>query len=518
MAQMIARCPSTAFEARLMLQKIKMDNMRRCQEISASPRPSSPAASAVRSPAAAATSMARSAVSATAAACHAAVETRARQLEVPFLNSLAPNNLVQVDPNEMGSFTSKSIVRPTTENLDDDVSFEGIDDVTGLTKLCADNLRGFPEPIKRSWRRINSSSNCGSAGGGKRTSSASATAAATAASVGSTAAVGQQLGSGRKNSCSLFESSVAAGETPSATENVRLLQWNALSQTLGTKNDNFVKCPKSALDWRTRRFRMLEEIAQYDADVICLQEVDHFRFFQRALASLNYQGHFFPKPDSPCIYLPENSGPDGCAIFFKKDKFSLQKLESRVIEVWRVQSNQVVLSAILRSKLTGNELMVATTHLKARSGTLLSTLRNEQGKDLLQYLKQEAGDRPIIISGDFNAEPTEPVYNTMIEGIDDIRFQSAYAEANGGVEVPYTTWKIREDGEHIQTLDYVFHTPEDVQVEAVLDFPSGDEIGLDRLPSHSYASDHFSLACDFKVSGKRRSTRLANNQDQKSKH
>ena len=40
---------------------------------------------------------------------------------------------------------------------------------------------------------------------------------------------------------------------------------------LGTKNDNFVRCPKPALEWRTRRFRMLEEIARHDADVICLQ-------------------------------------------------------------------------------------------------------------------------------------------------------------------------------------------------------------------------------------------------------
>ena len=42
---------------------------------------------------------------------------------------------------------------------------------------------------------------------------------------------------------------------------------------MGTKNDNFVRCPKSALDWKTRRFRMLEEIARHDADVICLQVI-----------------------------------------------------------------------------------------------------------------------------------------------------------------------------------------------------------------------------------------------------
>ena len=122
-------------------------------------------------------------------------------------------------------------------------------------------------------------------------------------------------------------------------------------------------------------------------------------------------------------------------------------------------------------------------------------------------------------------------------------FQSAYAEMiKDGVleeqrEPKYTTWKIREDGEHIETLDYIFyHSPttslpleahldndEDhymsnktqnnspttpaaqtlinkLQVEKVLDFPTGEQISQDRLPSLSYASDHFSLLAHFKLS------------------
>ena len=124
-------------------------------------------------------------------------------------------------------------------------------------------------------------------------------------------------------------------------------------------------------------------------------------------------------------------------------------------------------------------------------------------------------------------------------------FQSAYAETtitdvvqpDLHKEPKYTTWKIREDGEHIQTLDYIFyHSPfnttqnsdissEDddeanvmynesiennskskshalcnqVQVEKVLDFPTGEQISIDRIPSFSYASDHFSLLADFKL-------------------
>lgn len=113
---------------------------------------------------------------------------------------------------------------------------------------------------------------------------------------------------------------------------------------------------------------------------MCLQEVDHFKFLKTVLGTQNYEGVFFPKPDSPCLYISENNGPDGCAIFYKKDKLELLDYHTRILEVWRVQSNQVAIAANLRVRETGQELSVCTTHLKARSGSLLSKLRNEQGK------------------------------------------------------------------------------------------------------------------------------------------
>jgi len=71
------------------------------------------------------------------------------------------------------------------------------------------------------------------------------------------------------------------------------------------------------------------------------QEVDHFNFLKTVLGTQGYNGMFFPKPDSPCLYIKGNNGPDGCAIFFREDKFELLKTVTRVLEVWRVQSNQV---------------------------------------------------------------------------------------------------------------------------------------------------------------------------------
>ena len=76
---------------------------------------------------------------------------------------------------------------------------------------------------------------------------------------------------------------------------------------------------------------------------------------------------------------------------------------SRILQVWRVESNQVdfqfyifeifyvfpfqvAMCAVVRDRVTGQELALVTTHLKARKGALLSTLRAEQGADILAWL------------------------------------------------------------------------------------------------------------------------------------
>uniref|UniRef100_A0A182XJL5 Nocturnin n=1 Tax=Anopheles quadriannulatus TaxID=34691 RepID=A0A182XJL5_ANOQN len=338
---------------------------------------------------------------------------------------------------------------------------------------------------------------------------------------------------------------------PSATATqLRIFQWNMLSQTLGMHNDGFVRCPLEALTWECRRYQVIEEIVQNDPDIICLQEVDHFKFLQKILSTQNYEGVFFPKPDSPCLYINGNNGPDGCAVFYKKDRLEMVNHFTRVLEVWRVQSNQVAIAAVLRTLDTQQEFCVTTTHLKARKGALLSKLRNEQGKDLLYFIDGVAENRPVILCGDFNAEPIEPIYSTVLnykplglasaysdllaEESQDENNQNALntvversgercsrssigsahsatddcglsngvrtkAEQSAAYEPPYTTWKIREEGEVCHTIDYVFYSKDKLTVKNCLMFPSGEEIGVDRTPSFQYPSDHFSLVCDIEL-------------------
>ncbi|XP_053646071.1 nocturnin isoform X1 [Cherax quadricarinatus] len=291
------------------------------------------------------------------------------------------------------------------------------------------------------------------------------------------------------------KSSPASTPTRKVPGSFRVMQWNILAQALGTHADNFVKCPPAALQWNTRKYRILEEIITHQPHVVCLQEVDHYKVLEQVLAKLGYQGVFMPKPDSPCLYLPNNSGPDGCAIFWDNTKFKLVSKETRIVEVWHVQSNQVAILLILEERTSGKQLVVLTTHLKARQGALLSSLRNEQGKDLLAFLSEHRQIHPTIVCGDFNAEPSEPVYATMID--ERTGLASAYALLHGGKEPPYSTWKVRGEQDCCHNIDYIFYTPLSLHVEGGLDVPTEDDLGPGRAPNLAYPSDHFSLVCDF---------------------
>ena len=176
-----------------------------------------------------------------------------------------------------------------------------------------------------------------------------------------------------------------------------------------------------------------------------------------------------------------------------------------MLEVWGAKTNQVVLMISLTHKQSRKDVCIATTHLKARRGDLLSSIRNEQGKDVLQFLKEMNTDIPIILTGDFNDEPCEAVYETII-GNERTPLVSAYKIKKDKNEedeseddiLEYTTWKIRDTGEEKKVHDYIFHSPQ-LKTFSTLDMPTEDQVGEDRLPSLQFPSDHLSLVVDIRI-------------------
>jgi endonuclease/exonuclease/phosphatase family metal-dependent hydrolase len=105
-------------------------------------------------------------------------------------------------------------------------------------------------------------------------------------------------------------------------------------------------------------------------------------------------------------------------------------------------------------------------------------------------------DGPLVVVGDFNAEPTEPTYKVML----DAGFRSAHAEANGAE--PGVTWPsgiqapgIDDDGDP-GCLDYIW-VRGPISVEAcqlAFDRPAVDDPTL-------YPSDHLGLSAHIRVGG-----------------
>lgn len=253
-----------------------------------------------------------------------------------------------------------------------------------------------------------------------------------------------------------------------------------------------------ALVWSERKYLILEEILTYRPDIVCLQEVDHYYdTFQPVMASLGYQSSFCPKPCSPCLDVSGNNGPDGCALFFSRERFRLLHTNHLRLSAMALKTNQVAVVATLQCQVTGRVFCVAVTHLKARSGW--ETFRGAQGANLLQQLKailsaQQDENVPLFVCGDFNAEPGEEVYRRFMNS--PLGLDSAYRTLSSA-EPSYTTWKIRPSGESCTTLDYVWFSRHGFSVDGVLSMPSEEQIGPDRLPSYHYPSDHLSLVCDF---------------------
>nr|XP_020638742.1 nocturnin isoform X1 [Pogona vitticeps] len=279
---------------------------------------------------------------------------------------------------------------------------------------------------------------------------------------------------------------------------IRVMQWNILAQALGEGKDNFIQCPKEALQWEERKCLILEEILAYQPDIMCLQEVDHyFDTFHPLLSRMGYQGTFFPKPWSPCLDVECNNGPDGCALFFLKDRFTLINSTNIRLTAMKLKTNQVAIAQILKCNETGKLFCVAVTHLKARHGW--ERFRSAQGADLLENLKQitQEAEIPLIVCGDFNAEPTEEVYKEFSNSSLNLNSVYKLLSSDGLSEPPYTTWKIRPSGECRHTLDYIWYSQHALKVNAALNLLTEEQIGPNRLPSFNYPSDHLSLVCDF---------------------
>ena len=137
-------------------------------------------------------------------------------------------------------------------------------------------------------------------------------------------------------------------------------------------------------------------------------------------------------------------------------------------------------------------LLLAATHLHHVPED--EALRDDQARQLLDWLSGGPATDVQVVVGDFNAEPHEPAAGRMR----DAGFQSAYAEANGAE--PEVTWPSGLQAPGMDTdgdpgcLDYIW-VRGSVRVESarlVFDRPAAGDPTL-------YPSDHLGLVAELAI-------------------
>jgi uncharacterized protein with PIN domain/endonuclease/exonuclease/phosphatase family metal-dependent hydrolase len=205
--------------------------------------------------------------------------------------------------------------------------------------------------------------------------------------------------------------------------NVTVVTWNVLadcyahgharSTSSTTKNETShaeqsVNLPTS---WNYRKSLIEKCLAECTADIICLQEVDHFpAFYEKCLEKHGYRPMYYQRP----------TRKDGCAIAFKPDKFELLAVDTvscddsvvadSLYEYQKYQKHNVGLSLRLRIRETEKEFVICTCHV--HWNPTLPDVKVSQALYLLQRLKlfRDGDDTPVIFTGDFNTLPDDVVY------------------------------------------------------------------------------------------------------------
>jgi nocturnin len=201
--------------------------------------------------------------------------------------------------------------------------------------------------------------------------------------------------------------------------------------------------------------------------------------------------------------MDNNIGPDGCAIFYRKEKFQIVNMACEKIITNNSIDSQVFIILQLKHKSSNKNLTIVCLHLKSNEKN--HEKRTNQIKYLLPVLERHVSQsvfdmkkHPVLICGDFNGEPFEDFYRLIVEN-ETIKLSDAYSVISEPKQP--TTIKFRETHANMlkRGIDYMFYTTVNLELTETFELPVNDQLVAEQgLPNLRYSSDHFALACSFK--------------------
>lgn len=214
------------------------------------------------------------------------------------------------------------------------------------------------------------------------------------------------------------------------TYNVAYYQATASNMTVYYENQTLA-------DYSTaeRAPRLYSLVEHYKPDVLALQEVN--RLWWPYIVSnedsiINAFGYEW-EGNLGCFRSKNGKGTQDIELYnlllWDPEKF--ERIDSGITRfnpniAGNANKDRMVTWAILKNKTTGVESLFASTHLCTQGNDELKKLNVTQAETLATVLKKFAGNRAIIVGGDFNASETSKAYKQMISSsFKDTRYEAA---------------------------------------------------------------------------------------------
>ncbi|KAK9462530.1 Endonuclease/exonuclease/phosphatase [Lipomyces oligophaga] len=310
-------------------------------------------------------------------------------------------------------------------------------------------------------------------------------------------------------------------------------------------------CPSWAIDWDYRKEHIKQELMTYNADIMCLQEVDgatYHDFLKPEFEDI-YGGYYWPKTRVKTMSEQARKKVDGCALFYKKSVFKL--LEEKYIEFNQsalklLRENEsiskfpdiynrvstkdnIAVIVFLQHVVTGNRVVVANVHCHwtaadrdvklVQAGLLLGEVTDA----MHDFMKRKPSDHspayssimdmPVLICGDFNSTPDSGVYQLITKGEvggdhEDMQGYKYGRFSAEGMRHPLSLKSAYSNIGELQftnctptfteVIDYVFYSTNNLSVTGLMGEPDKEYMSkVIGLPNPHFPSDHLPLLVEM---------------------
>jgi len=279
-----------------------------------------------------------------------------------------------------------------------------------------------------------------------------------------------------------------------------VLQWNTLAKCY-TSTKHFPTVAEEFLDFNYRKDFIQQEIKSFNADIICLQEVDvrDLEFFKSLYSEQEYSFSWIKKPHSK----------DGICIMIRKEKFEVVDTELIIhTKEDRIQQENLVSQVVVAKHTNQNcqaYVIVASCHFKAatlanpctdtrvrQASQIMEVMENKRQKCLNQLGAKEENVISLVC-GDFNDSPNSAPVHEFLKN-KEIGFKGAFDTE------PYTLFQKYGSRDYIikSVLDHVLYSKNLVLTKKIS--PPEEELVEEKgLVCENFPSDHLSLFAEFSL-------------------